>query len=82
MQYISQVHISPEALEYLIKRKLDKQYLKTKGYILAGYMQNVDLKMREPKKDKIWYFRINQQFRAICELQGDTLFVLAIDNHQ
>lgn len=82
MQHISQIIIAPEALEYIMKRKLEKQYLKTKGYILAGYTRNVDLKIREPKKDKIWYFRINNQFRAICELQGDILFVLAIDNHQ
>ena len=67
MQNISQIKISPEALEYLVKRGLEKQYLKTKKYILEGYIRNADLKVREPKKDKVWYFRINKQFRAICE---------------
>lgn len=82
MHTISQVKISPDALDYLIKRGLEKQYLKTKKYILEGHTRNVDLKVREPKKDKVWYFRINNQFRAICELEGNILYVLAIDNHQ
>jgi hypothetical protein len=68
MKNISQIKISPKALEYLKKRGLEKQYLKTKNYILDGYGRNTQIKIREPKKDKIWYFRINDQFRAICEL--------------
>ena len=34
---ITQVLISPEAREYLIKRQLDKQYHKAKIFILAGH---------------------------------------------
>lgn len=66
---IAQVLITREAQEYLVKRQLDKQYQKTKIFILGGYYQNVDLKIREPKEDRIWYFRINKQFRALCELE-------------
>mgnify|MGYP000913155634 CR=1 FL=1 len=66
---ITQVLISPEAREYLIKRQLDKQYHKAKIFILAGHHANVDLKIREPKVDRVWYFRINKQFRALCELE-------------
>ena len=69
MVKINQVLISKEALEYLIKRQLDKQYQKAKIFILGGYHQNVDLKIREPKEDRVWYFRINKQFRALCELE-------------
>lgn len=79
---ISQVLIAPEALEYLTKRQLENQYKKAKIFILAWHFSNVDLKIREPKEDRIWYFRINRQFRTLCELDGETLYVLAIDNHQ
>lgn len=79
---INRVLISPTSLEYLKRRKLENQYKKAKLFILGGYFQNVDLKIREPKEDRIWYFRINKQFRALCELDGDILYVYAIDNHQ
>lgn len=82
MVVISGMRISRDSLEYLKSRKLEKQYLKAKSLILSGHFSNVDLKIREPKKDRIWYFRINRQFRALCELEGDILYVLAIDNHQ
>jgi hypothetical protein len=79
---ISSIKISEESLEYLKKRKLEKQYLKAKELILLGRYKNVDLKIRAPKKEQVWYFRINRQFRAFCELEGETLYILAIDNHQ
>lgn len=82
MVYIRQVLIAPEALDYLQKRWLEKQYQKAKLFILAGHFINVDLKIREPREDRVWYFRINRQFRALCELEGDILYVLTIDNHQ
>jgi hypothetical protein len=82
MVKISQVLIAPEALDYLVKRQLDKQYQKAKIFIIAWHFANLDLKIREPKEDRIWYFRINKQHRALCELDGETLYVLAIDNHQ
>ena len=79
---ISEIRIAPESVEYLKKRKLENQYIKAKNLILSGRFSNVDLKIREPKKDKVWYFRINKQFRAFCELEWEILYVLAIDNHQ
>ncbi len=82
MVKITKVLIAPEARDYLIKRQLDKQYQKARIFIIAWHFTNVDLKIREPKEDRIWYFRINKQFRALCELEWETLYVLAIDNHQ
>ena len=79
---INNVLISPDALDYLKRRKLENQYKKAKLFILWGYFQNVDLKIREPKENRVWYFRINKQFRALCELDWDILYVYAIDNHQ
>ena len=79
---ISKVLIAPKALEYIQKRQLEKQYLKAKKYILWWYISSTSLKLREPKSDEIWYFRINKQYRALCKLEWDILYVLAIDNHQ
>ncbi len=82
MVRIRRVLITPEAREYLVKRGLENQYKKARTFIVAGHFGNVDLKIREPKEDRVWYFRINKQFRALCELEGEILYVLAIDNHQ
>jgi hypothetical protein len=82
MILINKVVISPLVKEYLEKRWLEKQYEKAKRFILSGNYKNVTLKIREPKEERTWYFRINKQFRAFCKLDGDVLYVLAIDNHQ
>jgi len=79
---ISKVFIAPEALEYIEKRELTKQYQKAKSHILSGRFSSAQLKLRAPKKDQIWYFRINKKFRALCELDGEALYVYAIDDHQ
>jgi plasmid maintenance system killer protein len=69
-------------LEYLQKRNLVKQYKKAKNYILLWYFQSVDLKLREPKEDQIYYFRINKQFRVHGFIENNQFYVLEIDNHQ
>lgn len=67
---------------YLKTRKLLQQYQKAKRYILAGHFRNVGFKLRQPKEDDIYSFRINKQFRALCILKKSTLIVFKIDNHQ
>lgn len=69
MHTIEKIVISQKLIEYLQSRKLEKQYLKAKEYILSGNGKNVDLKLREPKSEKIWYFRINRQFRAVGKIE-------------
>lgn len=69
MHTIEKIIISQKLIEYLQSRKLEKQYLKAKEYILSGNGKNVDLKLREPKSEKIWYFRINRQFRAVGKIE-------------
>jgi len=71
-------HIS----EFLSRRWLTQQYKKAKQYILSWHIQQVHLKLRKPKTDGIYYFRINKQFRALCLIDGTTLKVFDIDNHQ
>jgi plasmid maintenance system killer protein len=68
--------------EYLLKRRLLTQYTKKKENILKNIFTWNYLKLREPKKDEIWYFRINKQFRALWYIDGTTLKIFDIDNHQ
>ncbi len=78
---ITKILISERDVGYLKKRWLEKQFQKAKAYILAGLYENASLKIREPKSDNVWYFRINKQYRAICDREWDTLYIIAIDDH-
>ena len=71
-----------EVAEYIQSRNLMNQYKKVKGYILAGHTSGAHLRKREPKGDNIWYFRINKKFRAFAYLDGATLKIFHIDDHQ
>lgn len=64
---IREILISERDIEYLKKRGLEIQYHKAKSYILTGLYRSATLKTREPKSDDVWYFRINKQYRAICD---------------
>jgi len=75
------IYEHPKAIEYLEKRNLLSQYKKTKKNILLGIQSGAKLKIRQPKKDGVYYFRINKQFRAIVRKKEDSLFVIDIDNH-
>ena len=69
-------------VEYLKKRMLLDQYLKAKHNILSGLHTGSFLKYREPKHLQTLYFRINRQYRDLCQKRGETLVVFDIDNHQ
>ena len=69
-------------LKDLKKRGILAQYNKCKTMLLSGHFTNVDFKKRQPKKDNIYYFRINQKYRAICFVKDNRLTVVKIDSHQ
>ena len=79
---INKILIAEDLINFIEKRKLDNQYKKAKNYILKWLFRQVNLKLREPKRDKIYYFRINKQYRAICKIEWDILKIFDIDNHQ
>ena len=83
MKKISKILETKEVVEYLKKRKLDKQYKKAKRYLLNQRLVTVRFRERRPKGSGIWYFRINKQFRAlgVFNEEGD-LVVFKIDDHQ
>lgn len=66
----------------LEKKNLLAKYKKAKNFILGSHSELVDLKKRKPKKDEVWQFRIDRQFRAYCYFEKDTLIVFHIDSHQ
>lgn len=72
-----------KVLPYLESRGLLKQYKKAKTYLLDGHFLQVEFKERNPKGSGIWYFRINQQYRALGVFDGaGNLIIFEIDNHQ
>lgn len=68
--------------DFLNKRNLLKQYKKSKDLILLWINWKTDFKLREPRKDWIYSFRINKQFRAFGYFENENLIVYKIDNHQ
>lgn len=83
MPKISDILEEKEVLEYLEARNLTKQYDKAKKYLLMGLSTKVRFKLRNPKKDEVWYFRINSQYRAFGYFnENDELIIFEINNHQ
>lgn len=79
---ILKIEEEADVYDYLIKRDLIKQYKKAKALLILWNARQVDFKIRNPKKDQIYYFRINKQFRALCHFEWNNLIVFKIDNHQ
>jgi len=83
MYKVNKILEEKHILDFLIKRWLVKQYKKSKEKILYWYFSWVDFKIRQPKQDKVYSFRINKQFRAYWRmLEWDILQIYFIDNHQ
>lgn len=61
---IQRIIESKKIERFLIQRRLNKQYKKAKQYVLDGHFSHVNFKLREPKNDDVYYFRINKQYRA------------------
>lgn len=79
---IDRVLISKKLHDYLTRRGLWRQFEKAKQYLLDWKTQNVRLKIREPKSKWIYYFRINQQYRARGVMENNSFKIFHIDDHQ
>jgi hypothetical protein len=75
-----------DILEYLSSRQILSQYKKAKNMLIGWLVQKYDLKLRKPKNEWIYQFRINQKYRAFGffkEENEKTLFVVThISDHQ
>lgn len=79
---IKRIIETKKVASFLIQRRLEQQYKKSKQYILSGSLTIVDFAQRHPKKDRIFYFRINKQYRAWGVFEDKILKVYKIDDHQ
>ncbi len=69
-------------LAYLISRQILKQYLKQKRQIALGNFQGATFKKRRPFEKEMFYFRINNKYRAIGRFKEDYFVVTEISDHQ
>jgi len=78
------VLVAPKVEDLIRKRWLYTQFLKAKNNLLHGFVLfGIQLRKRQPTTDDIWYFRINNQYRAIGKFDQDGDFlVLSLDDHQ
>lgn len=72
----------PKVIAYLKKRQLEKPYLKAKEYLKNDQLEMVGFKIRKPKSENIYYFRITQKYRAIGHFIEDVFVVASISDHQ
>ena len=79
---ISKILIDSDFISYLEKRNLGNQYKKAQKYLLDSSFKQVDFRIREPKKNKIFYFKINNKYRAWWKLKWSILKIIEIDDHQ
>lgn len=79
---INKVLENDKVKKYLEGRNLIKQYKKSKNYLLQGRFFQIDFKLRKPKSERVWYFRINKQYRALGYFDDGDFIVFRIDDHQ
>lgn len=52
-----------EVWKYIISRNLSIQYTKVKNMLKNWNLKNIDFKLRQPKKHKVYQFKINKKYR-------------------
>ena len=80
---IEKIYEKPWILDFLEKRNLVQQYIKSARNILNWIYWKQDFKLRKPKKNWIWSFRINQKYRAFGIIdENNNLLIFEINDHQ
>jgi len=67
---------------YIISHNLLWQYKKAKNFLLNWNLKQIDFRIRKPKKDRIYYFKINIKYRVHCYFEWNDLIIFKIDDHQ
>lgn len=72
-----------EIVEYLTQRKLDKKFEKQKRLFEHDpFHPSLETELLEPKKLKVWSFRIDRKYRAIFIFrEKDTIEIIDVNNH-
>lgn len=75
--------LHPEIREYLKKRNLERKFEKQKKLFEQNpFYPSLETELLEPRKMRIWSFRIDRKYRAIfifCE--KDEIEIIDINNH-
>ena len=69
-------------LPFLQKRNLLSRYSKCKNFLREDLLKVVDFKIRKPKSQGIYSFRINKKFRAFGIFRDGNFYVFEISDHQ
>jgi hypothetical protein len=72
----------PDVIDYLKTRQIVAPYLKAKSFLTDGNYKIVDFKLRKPKSEGVYYFRITKKYRAIGHFIDDIFVVVSISDHQ
>jgi len=75
--------LHPKIKEYLEKRKLEKKFEKQKNLFEQNpFYPSLETELLEPKKMRIWSFRIDRKYRAIFIFRKkDIIEIIDVNNH-
>ena len=75
--------LHPEIRECLEKRKLEKKFEKQKNLFEQNpFHPSLETELLEPKKMRIWSFRIDRKYRAIFIFrEKDIIEIIDVNNH-
>lgn len=75
--------IHPEIIEYLKKKGLEKKFEKQKIFFEQNFFHpSLNTELLEPKKMRVWSFKIDQKYRAIFIFRNsDTVEIIDVNNH-
>jgi len=75
--------LHPEIKKYLQNKSLDKKFKKQKKLLEGNlFHPSLDTELLEPRKMRIWSFRIDRKYRAIFVFRKkDTIEIIDVNNH-
>ncbi len=79
---ISEIREFDKAVRYLKSRNLILAYKKAKEILLLGDKKRVEFKLRKPKNNQIYQFRITRKYRAFGYFKAHRFMVFKISDHQ
>jgi len=75
--------IRPDIKKYLKERNLQKKFEKQKEIFESNpFHPGLETELLEPKKMRIWSFRLDNKYRAIFVFKSkDTVEIITVNNH-
>jgi len=75
--------LHPEIKGYLKKRKLERKFEKQKRLFEKNpFYPSLKTKLLEPRRMRIWSFRLNRKYRAIFIFRDkETVEIIAVTSH-